>query len=281
MQAYALDDFDEVMTWLHETHDTVADTVEIVALTKTDPALAAEPVLLVTGLALVADAAEADAGAGAVPHLPGAGPGAAGARRRAHDAGRAAQAPARGQPRGPPLGGRQRLAVRPGGGGRAGDAPRVHDAAEREGVHDLVQHGAAAAAARHGVLAAVGDLPGDVRAVGVAEDDDHARRGWPASMADLEPVTVGQYLGDSDLTRRQVQFMSDENWSRLQEIRAERDPDGLFVGYLAGRDGALTATTGSSCAASSGACGQHSATSSSRANSHWCAGSESRSAANQ
>ena len=39
VQAYPLDDFDEVMTWLHGMHDTVADTVEIVALTKTDRAL--------------------------------------------------------------------------------------------------------------------------------------------------------------------------------------------------------------------------------------------------
>ena len=57
-------------------------------------------------------------------------------------------------------------------------------------------------------------------------------------MADLEPVTVGQYLGDSDLSRRQLRFMSDDAWARLQRIQADRDPDGLFVGYLAGRDGA-------------------------------------------
>ena len=57
-------------------------------------------------------------------------------------------------------------------------------------------------------------------------------------MADLEPVTVGQYLGDSDLARRQVKVLSDDAWARLQEIRAVRDPDGLFVGYLAGPQGA-------------------------------------------
>ena len=57
-------------------------------------------------------------------------------------------------------------------------------------------------------------------------------------MADLEPVTIGQYLGDSDLSRRQVKFLSDENFQRLQKIRAERDPDELFVGYFAGPDGA-------------------------------------------
>jgi FAD/FMN-containing dehydrogenase len=61
VQAFRLDDFDEVMTWLHGTHASVADTVEIVALTKTDRSLSDDPVLLVTGVALVADPAEADA----------------------------------------------------------------------------------------------------------------------------------------------------------------------------------------------------------------------------
>ena len=74
---------------------------------------------------------------------------------------------------------------------------------------------------------------------GESPEDDERCVSWLASaMADLEPVTVGQYLGDSDLSRRQVKFLSDENFQRLQEIRAERDPDGLFVGYLAGPDGA-------------------------------------------
>jgi hypothetical protein len=56
-------------------------------------------------------------------------------------------------------------------------------------------------------------------------------------MADLEPVTVGQYLGDSDLSRREVRFVSDDAWARLEEVRAARDPDRLFVGHLAGPDG--------------------------------------------
>ena len=68
--------------------------------------------------------------------------------------------------------------------------------------------------------------------------DDAANIAWlEAAMADLEPVTVGQYLGDSDLSRRQVRFMSDDAWDRLAGIRADRDPDGLFVGHWAGADG--------------------------------------------
>jgi hypothetical protein len=69
--------------------------------------------------------------------------------------------------------------------------------------------------------------------------DDARNEAWLASvMTDLEPVTLGQYLGDSDLTRRQLRVLSDDAWSRLDEIRGQRDPHGLFVGYLAGADGA-------------------------------------------
>ena len=57
-------------------------------------------------------------------------------------------------------------------------------------------------------------------------------------MADLEPVTAGQYLGDSDLSTRQLRFMSDENWRRLQRSAPYATREGLFVGYLAGPDGA-------------------------------------------
>jgi hypothetical protein len=68
-------------------------------------------------------------------------------------------------------------------------------------------------------------------------DDERCTAWLEGAMADLEPVTVGQYLGDSDLSRRQLRFMSDDAWSRLQDIRARHDPEGLFVGYLAGQDG--------------------------------------------
>ena len=157
------------MTWLHETHASVADTVEIVALTKTDPALAPGPGA--AGHRRRAGRRRRRGGrrAGAVPHLPRPRPRAASSldavpttideqrKRQLHD-----------NPEG------HRWAVDnawlsgPAVVGRAGDAPRLHHPAEREGVHDLVQHGAAAGPARHGVLAAVGDLPGVVRRVGVA-----------------------------------------------------------------------------------------------------------------
>lgn len=48
-----------------------------------------------------------------------------------------------------------------------------------------------------------------------------------------QPVTAGQYLGDSDMTNRQLKFMAAENWERLQQIIAAREPEGRFHRYLA------------------------------------------------
>jgi len=43
---------------------------------------------------------------------------------------------------------------------------------------------------------------------------------------------TGVYLGDTDFTRRQDRFMSDDAYRRLAAIRAERDPDGRIASYL-------------------------------------------------
>jgi hypothetical protein len=45
-------------------------------------------------------------------------------------------------------------------------------------------------------------------------------------------VGEGVYLGDSDFGRRPDRFMADAHVERLREIRARRDPDDRFVGYL-------------------------------------------------
>jgi len=52
-------------------------------------------------------------------------------------------------------------------------------------------------------------------------------------MAHAQPVTAGQYLGDSDMTNRQLKFMAPENWERLQGVIRDRDPEGRFARYLA------------------------------------------------
>ena len=43
---------------------------------------------------------------------------------------------------------------------------------------------------------------------------------------------AGVYLGDTDFTRRQDRFLSDDCYSRLAGIRASRDPHGRFASYL-------------------------------------------------
>jgi len=43
---------------------------------------------------------------------------------------------------------------------------------------------------------------------------------------------AGVYIGDTDFTRRQDRFLSDDAYRRLAAVRAERDPEGRFASYL-------------------------------------------------
>jgi FAD/FMN-containing dehydrogenase len=43
---------------------------------------------------------------------------------------------------------------------------------------------------------------------------------------------TGVYLGDTDFTRRQDRFLSDDAYRRLAAVRAQRDPSGRFASYL-------------------------------------------------
>ncbi|CUR59394.1 Oxidoreductase [metagenome] len=234
VQAYELDDFDEVMTWLHDTHGSVAESVEIVALTKTDPSIAPGPVLLVTGVALVTDAAAADAALAPFRSCP--------ALERALfvldavpttiDEQRARQL--EDNPEG------HRWAVD--NAWLSGPADEVVPAMRRA-YTTLPNEKAFTIWFSMAPLRELPDMAFSLQSeiylasYVVWEDsaDDVRHQQWlESAMADLEPVTVGQYLGDSDLSRRQVKVLSDDAWARLESIRAVRDPDGLFVGYLAG-----------------------------------------------
>lgn len=44
----------------------------------------------------------------------------------------------------------------------------------------------------------------------------------------LEPVTKGVYLGDADPLRRPGKFMADDNFARLENLRRDYDPNGMF-----------------------------------------------------
>ena len=238
VQAYSLDDFDEVMTWLHETHASVADTVEIVALTKTDAAIAPEPILLVTGVALVDTPAEADAALAPFRTSP--------ALDRALLVLDAIPTTIDEQRK-------RQVEDNPEGHRWAVDNAWLTGAAAdvvpamRRAYTTLPNDKAFTIWFSMAPLRALPDMAFSLQseiylASYVAwespEDDERCTAWLEGAMADLEPVTVGQYLGDSDLSRRQLRFMSDDAWARFQQIRAERDPDGLFVGYLAGPDGA-------------------------------------------
>jgi FAD/FMN-containing dehydrogenase len=65
-----------------------------------------------------------------------------------------------------------------------------------------------------------------------ADDDRYADwvHGRTAALAAAHGA--GVYLGDTDFTRRQDQFLSGEAYRRLAAVRAARDPDGRFASWL-------------------------------------------------
>jgi hypothetical protein len=63
-------------------------------------------------------------------------------------------------------------------------------------------------------------------------DDDRYRSWVHRRTADIARHGTGVYLGDTDFTGRQDRFLSGENYRRLEEIRARRDPYGIFASYL-------------------------------------------------
>jgi FAD/FMN-containing dehydrogenase len=52
---------------------------------------------------------------------------------------------------------------------------------------------------------------------------------WAANlMQKMSHMSTGIQLADEGLHKRTAPFLSDENLKKMQEIRAERDPKGLF-----------------------------------------------------
>jgi FAD binding domain/Berberine and berberine like len=72
------------------------------------------------------------------------------------------------------------------------------------------------------------------------EEEDEKNKTWLKNiMKQIEPVTIGQYLGDSDFTAHQRKFIADKNFEKLQEIKKQRDPNNLFHSYLKNEDTVL------------------------------------------
>jgi hypothetical protein len=65
-----------------------------------------------------------------------------------------------------------------------------------------------------------------------AEEDEKNKIWLKNTMTHIEPITAGQYLGDSDFTAIGRKFISNQNLEKLEAIRAKRDPKALFHSYL-------------------------------------------------
>jgi FAD/FMN-containing dehydrogenase len=243
---YELDDFTEVMTWLYDAHHRIPDNVEIVAVSTPVPLPdgTERRLLLVTGLAFGDDAAHARASLAVFDESP--------VLDRAvfvQDAAPSTLAEQRAQ---------QEL-QNPEHWQYITDNAWIDGENTPEGITQMVEHirplfttnptdrGFAiwmSNAPRRALPDMAFSLHTDayVAAYTVYEDpDEYARnRAWVDEVfAYAQPVTAGQYLGDSDMTNRQLRFMAPENWARLQEIIADRDPEGRFHRYLAAEPGAL------------------------------------------
>jgi len=241
VQAYELEDFAEVMTWLYEAHHMISTDVEIVAVSTPVPLPDGRErrVLLVTGVAFVADAAAARAALAPFNECP--------VLARAifvQDCAPSTLADQRAQ---------QELQNPP-------SAQYITDNAWIDG--DNTPQGVAAMV--EGIRPLFTENPTDkgfaiwmsnapmrrdlpdmafslqteayVAAYTVYDDPgDYPRnRRWIDEVfAHAQPVTAGQYLGDSDMTNRQLRFMAPANWERLQAIIAARDPEGRFHRHLA------------------------------------------------
>ena len=65
------------------------------------------------------------------------------------------------------------------------------------------------------------------------EADDARCRSWLRErMGEVEAVSDGLYLGDSDFGERPSKFLAPDNLERLEQIRTHYDPNGLFHSYL-------------------------------------------------
>jgi len=233
---YDMVDFTEVMTWLYSIHADISADVEIVVVSLTPPAVSDEPGrrrFVVTGVALVEDrdaAQRALAPFNTSPALDRA--------LMVQDCAESTLAEQRAQQeRSNPRGARyvsDNIWVR-------GDpaeavqriAPLFTDLPTPDGFTIWMSN----APTRELPDMAFSLQSEAYVATYLVYDDpnqDAAHRAWlNMAMEYAQPVTAGQYLGDSDMTNRQLKFMADENFTKVQSIIQERDPDGRFVRYLA------------------------------------------------
>ncbi|MEU7874539.1 FAD-binding protein [Dactylosporangium sp. NPDC049140] len=237
VELYPLDYYADVMSWLQRVHGTVSPDVEIVALAMTPPRpVPGHPgghLLAVTGLALAETREEADRALAPLWTSP-----------------LADQAHLRAVTEHPDLGPQRaaQFVANPEGHRYRADSawldgtPEAVVPALRRTFTELPTPKSYAIWFSMAPLRELPDMACSLQSeiyqatYVIYEDaaDDEPLRDWlTARTAELQPVTVGQYLGDSDPAHRELKVLGDAQFARLQEIRAARDPDRLFTGYLA------------------------------------------------
>src|SRR5262249_19324989 len=79
-------------------------------------------------------------------------------------------------------------------------------------------------------------------AIGEDAEDDAANVNWQDEIvAIMKPFTAQHYIGETDIVQdpsRVRGSYSAEKWRRLEEIRGQYDPQGVFFGFLGGTRGA-------------------------------------------
>jgi FAD/FMN-containing dehydrogenase len=238
VQVFRLELFREVMTWMYSVHASISPDVEIVCVSMTDEA-SGDRVFLVSGVALTDTADEATLALAPFetnPMLPEAL-----FSQSAAESSMAEQKLSQVQQN--PPGARYTVD----NAWVHGDPAAIIDAIEPL-FRDLPTSGAFTIWFSMAPLRELPDMAFSLQsdayvATYLVDDDasrDAANRQWlNGAMQRAEPITVGQYLGDSDMTNRQLQFLGDEQFIQLRAIIARHDPDGLFVGYLATDQAAL------------------------------------------
>jgi FAD/FMN-containing dehydrogenase len=236
VQVYPVHLFEEVLTWLYTIHADVASTVEIVAVSMTPPGAAdasPERVFLVSALAFTADEDEADAALAPFRTSPVLDRALAvvDAAPTTLDAQRADQVRANPE--------HARYVV---DNAWVDGEPSEIAAALRPLFVDLPTPASFTIWFSMAPLRPLPDMAFSLQTdayvasyciAGGADGDEPIRR-WLADVwRAAQPVTVGQYLGDSDMTSRQLRVLGDAQWRRLQQVIDDRDPEGRFVRYLA------------------------------------------------
>lgn len=235
VQIFAIEDYEDVMSWVYSMHAEVDENVEIVCVSRTDevPGHDRQRTLLVSALALVDSAEEADRALAPFrenPHLDRA--------LVFQDAAESSMAVQReGQLRDNPEDHRYVVdnlwAVGTTEEQVDGLAPLFTDLPNEKSFTVWISMAP---------LRSLPDMAFSLQSEAYTatymcyEDSskDAEYRQWLNEQVErAQPITLGQYLGDSDMTNRQLRIKSDENWARLQQIIAERDPDGTFVRHLA------------------------------------------------